>query len=123
VVVGAWQTSGGGTDHDTAPPPKTTHHHRHPTVSGPHAYLQIKAVTGRPSLPVPPNRPGGPLLLQGTPAKGSPPTPFLRRPGKRLWVNVSSPETLVIVVGGKQVPLSGLKPVVLNVTANGVQTA
>ncbi len=62
--------------------------------------------------------PAGRLLFQGTVEKGGV-EPFK---GKHFWINVSSPENLVILVGGKRVALSGLKPVAFTVTPSGVHT-
>ena len=62
----------------------------------------------------------GRLVYNGTIEKGQPALPFGN--GKYFWLEVSSPENLRILVGGKPFPLSGLKPVTLTVTPGGVQS-
>ncbi len=115
VIVGAWSGSGA--------PPKAQPKHRQtqaashatvPPVS--HAYLQILAVKGSSYVAVHRDGPSGRLLFQGTVEKGRL-EPFQ---GKRFWLNVSTPENLTIIVGGKAVPLDGHKPVALTVTPSGV---
>ena len=121
VVLGAWQTSGSGSG--KAPP------RRHPAVARAHhaavpprAFLEIEAVNGSSYVAVHRGGPAGPLLFAGTIDKGSL-EPFSGAGGKNFWVNLSSPENLLVLVGGKRVPLSGLRPVVLTVTPSGVRTA
>jgi hypothetical protein len=68
------------------------------------------------------HRGGGPtgrLVYTGTIEKGQT-EPFTT--GKYFWLEVSSPENLRILVGGKPFPLSGFKPVTLTVTPRGVQS-
>jgi hypothetical protein len=116
VVVGAWQTS--GSDSKSPAVHAKAHTHRRAAVSRPHAYLRIAAVNGSSYVSVHRGGPGGRPLFQGTVEQGKV-EPFT---GKYFWIDVSSPENLVIVVGGRRVPLSGLKPVVLTVTPSGVHT-
>jgi cytoskeleton protein RodZ len=113
VVVGAWQMSGSGVKKQTAP--KTVRVHKTHKASHPRAYLQIEAVNGSSYVSVHRTSPAGRPLFQGTIEKGGV-EPF---PGKYFWLDISQPENLVIYVGGKQVPLSGSKPVVLTVTPSG----
>jgi Helix-turn-helix domain len=117
VVVGAWQSAGSG---EKAPARHAGTHvaKRHLTPKS-HAYLQIDAVKGPSYVLVHRGGPRGRLLFQGTIGKGRV-EPFS---GKNFWVSVSSPENLVVIVGGKAIPLAGGKPVVLTVTPSGVQTA
>jgi Helix-turn-helix domain len=119
VIVGAWQASGSGTDH-TATQLHTRTHHK-VKVSVPSAYLQIMAVSGSSYVSVHRGGPAGALLFQGTIDKGTL-EPFTGRHGRYFWVDISSPENLNVVVGGKIVPLHGLKPVSLTITPAGVQT-
>jgi Helix-turn-helix domain len=115
VVVGAWKTSGSGTK--TPPSPADAHAAKHVTLPRlPHAYLQIIAVSGSSYVAVHRDGPTGRLLFQGTVEKGRV-EPFQ---GKSFWLNVSAPENLRIIVGGKTVPLTGYKPVALTVTPSGV---
>jgi hypothetical protein len=80
--------------------------------------MQIEAVNGSSYVSVHRRGPAGRPLFQGTIAKGGI-EPFT---GKYFWLDISQPENLVLVVGGKQVPLSGSKPVVVTVTPTGVKT-
>ena len=115
VVVGAWSTSGNGSDTTTTQSrPHVTTHAALPPL--PHAYLQIIAVNGSSYVAVHRGGPSGRLLFQGTIEKGRV-EPFK---GKNFWLNVSTPENLRVIVGGKTVPLTGYTPVALTVTANGV---
>ena len=82
----------------------------------PHAFLQVSAVKGSSYVSVHRGGPTGRPLFQGTIEKGGI-EPFQ---GKRFWLDISQPENLVLVVGGKQVVLTGSKPVVLTVTPTGV---
>jgi len=116
VIVGAWQTSGSG--HRNTLTTKQTRTHHRTKVRVPTAYLQIKAVSGSSYVSVHRGGPSGPLLFQGTIDKGTL-EPFTGRHGKAFWIDVSSPENLTIVVGGKMIPVSGLKPVSLTISASG----
>ena len=100
------------------PPAARTHHAAVP----PRAFLEIEAVNGSSYVAVHRGGPAGPLLFAGTIDKGSL-EPFSAAGGKHFWVNVSSPENLLILVDGKRVPLSGLHPAVLTVTPSGVRSA
>ena len=91
-------------------------------MAPPLAFLEIEAVSGSSYVSVHRGGPAGPLLFAGTIDKGSL-EPFSGAGGKYFWVNLSSPENLLVLVGGKRVPLSGLRPVVLTVTPSGVRSA
>jgi hypothetical protein len=117
VIVGAWQTSGSGQKGKQSAKQTRTHHRAR--VKVPSAYLQIKAVKGSSYVSVHRGGPGGALLFQGTIEKGTL-VPITGKHGKHFWVDVSSPENLTIVVGGKLVPIGGLKPVSLTITPSGV---
>jgi hypothetical protein len=117
VVVSAWQTSGSG---GKAPPaPARAHVAKKHANTSPAAYLQINAVKGPSYVLVHRGGPRGKLVFQGTIGKGRV-EPFYN--GRRFWVSLSSPENLIVIVGGKAVPLAGGKPVVLTVTPSGVHT-
>jgi hypothetical protein len=117
VVTSAWQTSGSGSK-----APKASHHattHRSAGISGPRAYLEIRAVTGSSYVTVHRTDASGRLLFQGTISKGAL-EPFT---GKDFWVSVSSPENLRITVAGKGIEVGGYKPVAFTVDASGVHGA
>jgi cytoskeleton protein RodZ len=116
VVVGAWQTSGSGAKAPAAT--ARTHVAKRRATSHLSAYLQVNAVKGPSYVLVHRNGPRGKLLFQGTIGKGRV-EPFR---GRRFWVSLSSPENLIVIVGGKAVPLAGGKPVVLTITPSGVRT-
>jgi hypothetical protein len=117
VIVGAWQTSGSG--HKNTLTPKQARTHRRARVKVPTAYLQIRAVKGSSYVSVHRGGPAGALLFQGTIDKGTL-VPITGRHGKSFWLDVSSPENLTIVVGGKLVQVDGLKPISLTITPSGV---
>jgi hypothetical protein len=112
VVISAWKMSGSGT-----PVPRA---HRAPVaqkkVAVHRAYLEISAVGGQSYVAVHQGGPSGKLLFEGTINRGKT-EPF---PGKRFWLNVSSPENLVITVGGKRIQLSGYRPLALTISPSGV---
>ncbi len=116
VLVGAWQTSGSGAKAPAAA--GRTHVVKKHASSKLSAYLQINAVKGPSYVLVHRGGPRGKLLFQGTIGKGRL-EPFR---GRHFWVSLSSPENLIVIVGGKAVPLAGGKPVVLTVTPSGVRT-
>jgi cytoskeleton protein RodZ len=111
IVISAWSSSSNGAK---APAVHHTVHHR-VVVVPPSAYLTIKAHGGSSYVAVHRNGPAGTILFQGTIERGHT-EPFK---GKSFWLNVSSPENLVITVGGHRVTLPGLKPRVITVTPTG----
>ena len=111
VVIAAWQTSGKGAKAPAAH--RTTH--RKAVTRPPAAYLTIKAVSGPSYVTVHRNGPTGAILFAGTIGVGDP-QDF---DGKHFWLDVSSPENLVIKVAGKRVTMPGMEPQVLTVTAGG----
>jgi cytoskeleton protein RodZ len=117
VLVSAWQTSGSGAKTPAAH--ARSHRVKKHTGSRLSAYLQINAVKGPSYVLVHRGGPSGKQLFQGTIGKGRV-VPFS---GRRFWVSLSSPENLIVIVGGKAVPLAGGKPVVLTITPSGVRTA
>jgi len=110
VVISAWNSSGGNTK-----APKSHHVVQRHVVAPPAAYLTIKAVGGSSYVAVHRNGPAGQIVFAGTVMRGHP-QDF---DGKRFWLNISSPENLVVTVGGKRVELSGSKPGVITVTPTG----
>lgn len=117
VVVSAWQTSGSGAKAPAAA--GRTHRVKKHAASQLSAYLQISAVKGPSYVLVHRDGPRGTLLFQGTIGKGRV-EPFA---GRHFWVSLSSPENLIVIVGGKAIPLAAGKPVVLTIGPSGVHTA
>jgi cytoskeleton protein RodZ len=114
VLISGWIFSGNDNDAKTT---KQTHHvvHHHVVAIGP--YLQIKAAGAGSYVAVHRGEAGGRILFNGTIRPGHPAS----FNGKSFWLTVSSPENLVITVGGKRVDLTGLAPKVLTVTPTGWQ--
>jgi len=110
VVISAWKSSGG--DHNAKSPQRT---HPRKQASSPAYYLVLKGFNGSSSVAIRKQGPNGAVVFQGTVEKGET-LPFK---GKRYWLNVSTPEHLVITVGGKRVKLAGGQPRVITVTPTG----
>jgi cytoskeletal protein RodZ len=111
IVISAWNSSSNGTKAH-----KATHSVRHRTVPRPPAaYLTIDAVGGSSYVAVHRNGPAGQILFSGTIVRGHRET----FKNKSYWLNVSSPENLVIEVAGQRVKLPGLRPRVITVTPTG----
>lgn len=112
VIISAWQTSGSG--NGAASPPKKPAKRHHTAV--PTSYLEITASHGASTLIV--NRGGaaGRVVYEGTMQAGGTP---LDLNGKSYWLNIGSPDNLVIKVGGRRVRIDGLRPWVLTVTPTG----
>ena len=110
VVISAWKAS----DNNSPPPPKATHppprrHHATPllTLTGLRGSTHVAARVGSAA---------GNVAFDGTIAKGD--TPLALR-GRRLWLQIDSPENLRIQVHGKLVHVPGLQPRVIIVTSTG----
>jgi len=115
VVISAWKSSD---SHQTAKHAPKSHHARH-IAKPPSAYLVVKGVRGASYVAIHRGGPAGPVVFQGTIAKGET-EPFK---GKRYWLNVSAPENLTITVGGERVQIAGHRPRVLTVTPAGWNAA
>jgi hypothetical protein len=114
VVVGAWKSSGGDSANQAAKPAAK------PKVVRPAApYLILRAVGGSSHVAVHRGDAAGAVVYEGTLVKGQR-LPFK---GKRYWLDLSSPEHLVITVGGKRVTIPGKRPRVLTVSPAGWQVA
>ena len=110
VVISAWKTSGG--DH-AAPPPAKKPAATHKATVG--AYLEISAVGGPSTVIVNKTDADGRILFQGTLGRGE----TEAFDGKRFWLNIGSPENLVIKIAGRPVHIAGYRPWVLTVTPTG----
>jgi len=107
-VIGAWTSSGSHTVPPLASPPKAKPKH----AAGPVPGLAIAALRGSSYVAVHRGGAAGPVLFQGTVGRGEPQT-FT---GSRFWINVSSPENLVIRIRGRRITLAGFRPRVITVT-------
>ncbi len=115
VVISAWQFSGGS----SPPAPRRRTHDGRPgdAAAAPPGRLPAhRSARGGSYVEVHRGGPRGRILFQGTIEKGAI-EPFT---GNYFWLNVSSPENLAIIVGGKRVALAGNRPEALTVTPGGV---
>jgi len=110
VVISAWKAS----DNNSSAPPKAKHppakrHRVTPllTLTGLRGSTHVAARVGSAA---------GNVAFDGTIAKGDTP---LALHGRRLWLQIDSPENLRIQVHGKLVHVPGLKPRVIIVTSTG----
>ncbi len=112
VVISAWRWTGAD---DSAPRTRAPVPAQNAKKAAP--YLTIKAVRGSAYVAVHRGGASGPVVFQGTIAKGTT-EPFN---GKHFWLNVSAPENLVIKVGGERVRVGGYRPRVITVSPAGWQ--
>ena len=108
VVISAWTSSGTRLQQNRTPLVAKSKAH----VVVPPPGLAIAAVRGTSYVAVHRGGASGPVLFQGTVGRGEPQS-FA---GTRFWVNVSTPENLVVHVRGKTIQLVGHRPVVITVT-------
>jgi cytoskeletal protein RodZ len=115
VVISAWKTSGG-----TPPLPKRTVVKKpvRTRPSGP--LLTVVAVRGSTHVTARRGNASGNVAFDGTVQKG---TAAVAIRGKRLWVQIDSPENLKILVRGRLVHVPGLKPRVIIITPTGWRPA
>ncbi|HEY3921074.1 MAG TPA: helix-turn-helix domain-containing protein [Gaiellaceae bacterium] len=116
IVISAWKTSGSG---HTVPPvtktPPVTH--KAPVR---HADLEISAIHGSSKVIVNRTDASGRTLFEGTLGHGGTPLAFN---GTRFWLDLGSPENLVVKVDGRRVRLGSGRPWVLTVTPAGTHAA
>jgi cytoskeleton protein RodZ len=108
IVIGAWSSSGHSTPPKPVRTPATAARARRAAAPG----LSIKAVGGSSLVVVHRGTASGKTIFQGTVARGQT-VPFA---GSRFWINVSSPENLVIKVRGERISVNGNHPQVVTVT-------
>ena len=114
VVISAWKTSG-----STPPVPKKTLKHQPRTrPRGP--LLTVVAVRGSTHLTARTGSATGNVAYDGTVQKGDAAVAIR---GRRLWVQIDSPENLRILVRGTVVHVPGLQPRVIIVTPTGWRPA
>ena len=114
VVISAWKTSG-----STPPVPKKTVNHAPRTrPKGP--LLTVVAVRGSTHLTARTGSATGNVAYDGTVQKGDAAVAIR---GRRLWVQIDSPENLRILVRGTVVHVPGLQPRVIIITPTGWRPA
>jgi cytoskeletal protein RodZ len=111
IFVAAWKASGG--DKPTGPAHKAA---RVTRTGAPAALFTVTALRGSTHLTARVGSARGNVAFDGTVAKGDP-TRAIR--GKRLWVQIDTPENLRIEVRGRLVHIPGGKPKVIIVTPTG----
>ena len=114
IVISAWKSG----DSTTTPPVR----HVTTKTSKPHvvaSLLSLRAVRGPSRVTARKNTATGDIVYDGTVQVGDEP---LRLDGARLWVYVSSPENLRVIVNGHTVVVHGLRPRVAVVTRAGWRT-
>jgi cytoskeleton protein RodZ len=109
IFISAWKASGGKppTAHKAAPVTRT---------GAPAPLLTVTALRGSTHLTARVGSARGNVAFDGTVAKGDP-TRAIR--GKRLWVQIDTPENLRIEVRGTLVHIPGGQPKVIIVTPTG----
>jgi cytoskeleton protein RodZ len=113
IVISAWKASGGN---PPAPKAVTT-----VTRTGaPAPLLTVTALRGATHLTARVGSARGNIAYDGTIQKGSDPIAIR---GRRLWMQIDSPENLRIQVRGKLVHVPGGKPKVIIVTSTGWRPA
>jgi len=115
VVISAWKTSG-GSSHAAKPAARHARSRSHATP----ALLTIVAVRGSTHLTARTGSASGSVAYDGTVQRGDAAVAIR---GRRLWVQIDSPENLKIRVRGKLVHVRGLQPRVIVVTATGWRPA
>jgi Helix-turn-helix domain len=113
LVIAAWNYGGGGTTPQSIPN-LTPAVRRHAQQN--QAVFVAKAVTGASLLEVRKGGVTGDVLFQGTLEKGE----KQRFVAKRLWLNVGTPENIVVTLGGRPATLGAGCPQVVTVTRKQV---
>jgi len=117
IVIAAWNWS------DSSSPPATTTSVVKPKVTHSHVkppLLLVKPLRGSTTLIVRRGGPSGRVAYQGTLLKGG---QSVAIKGTKLWLQISSPENVRLVVAGHVVATAGLAPRVMIVTPLGWQNA
>ena len=117
IVISAWKASGGGNSTPPATPTTTGSHPRSRVVP---PLLEVVAVRGSTHVIARRSNATGNVAFDGTVTKGDPARAIR---GKRLWVQIDTPENLRIRVRGRLVHVPGSKPQVIIVSATGWRPA
>jgi hypothetical protein len=115
IVISAWKSGNAGTKQPPRTVARTTHRAR-----GPIPLLTVYALRGSTHVTARTGGATGNVAYDGTVQKGDAPVAIR---GKRLWVQIDSPENLRILVHGHVVHVPGLKPRVIVVTPTGWRSA
>jgi hypothetical protein len=115
IVISAWKASGGK---PPAPPRKAAPPVTH--TGAPAPLLMVTALRGTTHLTARVGSARGNVAFDGTIAKGEPARAIR---GRRLWVQIDTPENLRIQVRGTLVHIPGGKPKVIIVTPTGWRPA
>ena len=116
VVISAWKSAGGGGGGDAvsvARPPAAA---PKPKVVPP--LLWMRATRGEVFVAAHNTNAAGKLRYEGTLSPGEQPVQLR---GRRLWLNIDSPENLQIRVRGTPIHLRGQRPRVIIVTPTGIR--
>jgi hypothetical protein len=115
VVIGAW------TSHKSPAVPTVAQRRAvTPKTQAVPPLLWVRAVRGDSFLAVHDATATGRIRYEGTLGRGRPP---LQVRGRRLWLNIGSPENLTIRIRGRLVHVTGHRPRVILVTATGWRPA
>jgi cytoskeleton protein RodZ len=114
IVISAWKASGGKPPAAAKPPAPVT------KTGAPAPLLTVTALRGSTHLTARVANARGNVAYDGTIQKGDDPISIR---GRRLWMQIDSPENLRIQVRGKLVHVPGGKPKVIIVTSTGWRPA
>jgi hypothetical protein len=115
IVISAWKASGGGKPPAGTAKKPVVHH-----VVKNAPLLTVTALRGSTHLTARVGSARGNVAYEGTIQKGADPVAIR---GRRLWVQIDTPENLRIQVRGKLVHVPGGKPKVIIVTPTGWRPA
>ena len=118
IVISAWKASGGGSPSST-PPAKTSVS----TTTGSQTVpplLEVIPLQGSTYLTVRKKTATGNVVFVGTVSKGDAPRAFH---GSQLWVQITTPEDLRILIRGHEVHVPGAAPQVIIVSKTGWRPA
>jgi hypothetical protein len=115
IVISAWKASGGPS---TATTTSSTTAAKPPHVVPP--LFEVTALRGSTHLIVHRNGATGLIAFDGTITKGDPARAIH---GSKLWVSISTPENLRILVRGRVARIPGAKPQVIVVSKTGWRPA
>ncbi len=115
VIISAWKASD---DNSPATPPAKHHVVKRPLAPAP--LLTLTGLRGSTHVAARVGSASGNVAFDGTISRGDSP---LGLRGRRLWLQIDSPENLRIQVRGKLVHVPGLKPRVIIVTPTGWRPA